>query len=102
MNTKFVTVFLESPGGHPQDESRYRGLLLPAAAVGSPAPGKARYCQNWQSSCPWLHFNGTMEILEYYSSLVLNVQYNFASYFYGRCNVPILLHVKIGTKLNVE
>ena len=39
---------------------------------------------------------------KYYSSLVLNVQYNFASYFYGRCNVPILLHVKIGTKLNVE
>ena len=64
MNTKFVSVFLESPGGHPEDESRYRGLLLPAAAVGSSRPGKARYCQNWQSSCRWLHFNGTMEILQ--------------------------------------
>ena len=98
MNTKFVSVFLESPGGHPEDESRYRGLLLPAAAVGSSRPGKARYCQNWQSSCRWLHFNGTMEI----HTAAWFYMYNFASSFFGRSNVPISLHVKIGTKLNVE
>ena len=97
MNTKFVSVFLESPGGHPEDESRYGGLLLPAAAVGSSRPGKARYCQNWQSSCRWLHFNGTMERLQQ-----PGFKCTFASYFYGRHNVPISFHVKIGTKLNVE
>ena len=95
MNTKFVSVFLESPGGHPEDESRYRGLLLPATAVGSSRPGKARYCQNWQSSCRWLHFNGTMEILQQpgFKCTILHL--------ISMANL-ISLHVKIGTKLNVE